>query len=190
MVGGRSARGSRRQSCCGKRRRPVSARCGRCSPGSRALRPFRPFAARRRSAILVAVGVAYWIAYATPVFAVKQVDVRGAPPALTREVTQATSDLMGKSLVAVDARQVEGGLARASGGRGGDVDRAFPHTLVVADRARAARCGDPAGALRLARDRRRQGDRDDPDRYPARAAASLARARDEHPGRRPGSRRR
>jgi cell division protein FtsQ len=81
--------------------------------------------------ILVAVGAAYWIAYATPVFAVQRVEVRGAPPQLSREVTRATEDLVGRSLVAVDAAEVEGRLRALPAVAGVSVDRAFPHTLVV-----------------------------------------------------------
>jgi cell division protein FtsQ len=77
------------------------------------------------------VGLAYWAAFATPVFALRHVDVRGAPPTLTREVTRTTSDLMGKSLVAVDAAQVEGELHELPAVAGVTVDRAFPHTLVI-----------------------------------------------------------
>jgi cell division protein FtsQ len=80
---------------------------------------------------VVAVGIAYWVAYATPVFAVDHVVVRGAPPELSREVTRATRDLVGHSLVAVDADQVEGRLRALPAVAGVSVDRAFPHTLVV-----------------------------------------------------------
>ena len=79
----------------------------------------------------LAVGIAYWIAYATPVFAVERIDVRGAPPALSREVTKAIADVEGTSLVAVDADEVEGTLRTLPAVAGVSVDRAFPHTLVV-----------------------------------------------------------
>jgi cell division protein FtsQ len=81
--------------------------------------------------LVVAMGVAYWVAYATPVFAVEHVDVRGASPGLTRQVTHATEDLVGSSLVAVDANRVEGELRALPAVAGVSVDRAFPHTLVV-----------------------------------------------------------
>ena len=57
--------------------------------------------------------------------------VRGAPPALQRDVTRATSDLMGRSLVAIDAGEVEGDSDALPAVAGVSVDRAFPHTLVV-----------------------------------------------------------
>ncbi len=81
--------------------------------------------------IVLVVGVGYWIAYATPVFAIERVVVRGAPPELSREVTRATRDLVGRSLVAVDADQIEGRLRALPAVAGVSVDRAFPDTLVV-----------------------------------------------------------
>ena len=60
--------------------------------------------------VLVAIGFAYWLAYSTSVFAVDKVEVRGAPPGLAREVSLATGDLVGRSLVVVDTREVEGTL--------------------------------------------------------------------------------
>ena len=80
---------------------------------------------------LVAIAAAYWIAYATPVFAVKRVDVRGAPPGLAHQVARTTDGLMGKSLVAIDAGRVEGQLHELPAVAGVTVDRAFPHTLIV-----------------------------------------------------------
>jgi len=81
--------------------------------------------------VLVAAGASYWVAYSTPVFALERVDVRGAPPEVSREVTAATRDLMGRSLVAIDADEVEGTLRALPAVAGVSVDRAFPHTLVV-----------------------------------------------------------
>jgi cell division protein FtsQ len=82
-------------------------------------------------AVLVAAGIAYWTAYSTSVFAVERVDVRGAPPDVSRQVKKATRDLLGTSLVAVDADAVEGILRSLPTVAGVSVDRAFPHTLVV-----------------------------------------------------------
>ena len=81
--------------------------------------------------LVVAIGVAYWVAFATPIFAVQKVDVRGASPDLSRQVTRATRDLVGRSLVAIDATQVEGELRALPAVAGVSVDRAFPDTLVV-----------------------------------------------------------
>jgi cell division protein FtsQ len=81
--------------------------------------------------IVLAVGIAYWVAYATPVFAVERIEVQGASPSLSREVTHAIGDVKGESLVALDAAEVEGTLRTLPAVAGVSVDRAFPHTLVV-----------------------------------------------------------
>jgi cell division protein FtsQ len=81
--------------------------------------------------VLTAVAIAYWVAYSTSVFAVESVDVRGAPPEVARDVRAATRDLVGTSLVAIDADAVEGTLRALPAIAGVSVDRAFPHTLVV-----------------------------------------------------------
>jgi cell division protein FtsQ len=82
-------------------------------------------------AVVVAIGLGYWIAYATPVFAVDRVEISGAPPALERDVARATKDLIGQSLVSVDATDVEGRLRALPAVAGVSVDRAFPSTVVV-----------------------------------------------------------
>ncbi len=83
------------------------------------------------TAALVAIGIACFVAYATPVFALEKVEVTGAPPELTSEVRAATSVLIGESLVALDADEIEGKLRALPAVAGVSVDRAFPHTLVV-----------------------------------------------------------
>jgi len=81
--------------------------------------------------VLALVGVAYWVAHSTPVFALERVDVRGASPEVAREVRAATRHLVGQSLVAIDADAVEGTLRALPSVAGVSVDRAFPHALVV-----------------------------------------------------------
>ena len=81
--------------------------------------------------VLIVIAVAYWVAYSTSVFALERIDVRGAPPEVARDVRTATRDLLGTSLVAVDADDVEGTLRALPAVAGVSVDRAFPHTLVV-----------------------------------------------------------
>ena len=88
--------------------------------------------------ILVAVGAAYLLAYATPVFAVDRVDVRGAPPQLTRQVEAATQQFVGRSLVGVDPADVRGKILTIPGVAGVSVDRAFPSTLIVRVRSERA----------------------------------------------------
>jgi hypothetical protein len=82
-------------------------------------------------AIAAAAAAAYWAAHATSVFAVEQIEVRGAPPDVKRQVDAATRELLGRSLVAVDADDVEGSLRALPAIAGASVDRAFPHSLVV-----------------------------------------------------------
>jgi cell division protein FtsQ len=130
MVGGRSERGSRRHAAAAS----VVVPFPRGAAGARLdLVRFVPSGRSLLATfgLLVAVGVAYWLAYSTSLFAVHEVVVRGAPPALQREVTRATQGLVGKSLVSVDPRDVEGTLLELPAVAGASVDRAFPNTLVV-----------------------------------------------------------
>jgi cell division protein FtsQ len=82
-------------------------------------------------AIVAAVLAAYWGARATSVFAVADVDVQGAPPAVEQEVRQVAGQALGTSLLAVDARAIEDAVRSLPSVAGVSVDRAFPHTLVV-----------------------------------------------------------
>jgi cell division protein FtsQ len=82
-------------------------------------------------AVVAAVVAAYLVAYFTPVFALERVEIGGASPQLTREVRAATAELLGQSLVGVDAEEVEGMLRTLPAVAGVSVDRAFPNTLVV-----------------------------------------------------------
>lgn len=81
--------------------------------------------------MVAAVGVAYFVAYSTPVFALERVEIKGAPPELTREVRSTTAGLLGQSLVGIDAGELEAKLRALPAVAGASVDRAFPHTLVV-----------------------------------------------------------
>jgi len=82
-------------------------------------------------ALLVGVFAAYWGARATSVFAVERVTIQGAPPSVAREVRAATAGLRGKSLLSVNAGEVESKLGLLPTVVAANVDRAFPHTLVV-----------------------------------------------------------
>jgi cell division protein FtsQ len=130
MVGGRSERGSRRHAAAAS----VVVPFPRGAAGARL--DLVRFVPSGRSllvtyGLLVAVGVAYWVAYATPVFAIDKVQIEGAPPALDRDVTRATRDLVGRSLVSIDPDEVEGSLRSLPAVAGVSVDRAFPRTLVI-----------------------------------------------------------
>jgi cell division protein FtsQ len=130
MVGGRSARGSRRHGAAAS----VVVPFPRGAAGARL--DLVRFVPSGRSllvslVVLIAAGIAYWVAYSTSVFGLERVDVRGAPPDVARQVTLATRELVGQSLVAIDADAVEGTLRALPTVAGVSVDRAFPHTLVV-----------------------------------------------------------
>jgi len=132
MVGGRSERGPRRRAATAPR--SVVVPFPRGAAGARLdLVRFVPSGRSLLATfgLIVAIGAAYWLAYSTPLFAVHEVVVRGAPPALERQVTRATQDLVGKSLVSIDPGDVEGTLRELPAVAGASVDRAFPNTLVV-----------------------------------------------------------
>jgi cell division protein FtsQ len=74
---------------------------------------------------------AYVGARESSLFAVQSVDVRGAPPRISREVESSLGGLLGTSLLRLDRTDVERRLAALSDVRGISLDRSFPHTLVV-----------------------------------------------------------
>jgi len=130
MAGGRTERGSRRHA----RAASVVVPFPRGAAGDHLhLARFVPSGRSLAVAFAVVAGVAavYWGAYASSVFAVERVEVQGAPPEIVREVETATRDVLGTSLVAVDAEDVEGALRALPSVAGVSVDRAFPHSLVV-----------------------------------------------------------
>lgn len=85
-------------------------------------------------AIAALAGGVYLIARETSLFAVRSVQVEGAPPALAAQIRDALNPLVGSSLVkfnrAAAARRLEAIPVVA----GVAFDRAFPHTLKVAVR--------------------------------------------------------
>jgi cell division protein FtsQ len=130
MVGGRSARGSRRQGAAAS----VVVPFPRGAAGARL--DLARFVPSGRSLLislgaLTTVAIAYVVAYSTSAFALEHVDVRGATPEVASEVHAATRDLVGTSLVAIDADAVEGTLRALPAVAGVSVDRSFPHTLVI-----------------------------------------------------------
>ncbi|MGH3134173.1 MAG: cell division protein FtsQ/DivIB [Gaiellaceae bacterium] len=137
MAGGRTERGSRRRA----RAASVVVPFPRGEAGDRLdLARFLPSG---RSlvvgfALVACVLGAYWGARASSVFAVERVEVRGAPPDVARQVENATEDTVGRSLLAVDAGQVEAAVRAVPSVAGVSVDRAFPHTLVVRVAAKRA----------------------------------------------------
>ena len=85
--------------------------------------------------ILAAAGAAYLIARETSLFAIRTVEVRGAPPALAAQIRTALAPLEGTSLVAFDSTAARRRLAALPGVAAATYDRAFPHTLRVFVRA-------------------------------------------------------
>jgi hypothetical protein len=82
-------------------------------------------------AILVVVLGGYWVARETSVFAVRDIEVRGAPPQVTREVQRVVRGAVGESLLNVDAAAIEGSVRALPSVAAASVDRAFPHTLII-----------------------------------------------------------
>jgi cell division protein FtsQ len=130
MAGGRTERGSRR------RTRAASA----VVPFPRGVAGDRLDLARLvpsgRSlligfALVACVLGGYWGARFSPVFDVEQIEVKGAPPAVARDVKRAASEAVGTSLLSIDAGTLEDTLRALPSVAGVSVDRAFPNTLVV-----------------------------------------------------------
>jgi cell division protein FtsQ len=81
--------------------------------------------------IAIGAGLAYWGAVAAPVFDVERIEVRGATPAVERQVEAVASDLVGRSLVGLATDDLEGRARALPTVAAVSVDRSFPHTLVV-----------------------------------------------------------
>lgn len=97
---------------------------------------FVRFSPSRRSVaagfvILAVVLGGYFIARETSLFAVRSLDVRGAPPRLAAQVRQALAPLMGKSLVGLDGSAVLRRVDALPGVVSASYDRSFPDTLSI-----------------------------------------------------------
>ena len=80
--------------------------------------------------VAVAVG-GYAAARLTPVFAVEQVEVRGASPSLAAPVRGVLGEARGESLLALDLGSLEGRVLDLPEVASAQWDRAFPNRLVV-----------------------------------------------------------
>lgn len=130
MAGGRTERGSRRR----ERAASVVVPFPRGDSGNRL--DLVRFVPSGRSlalgfALVAAVLGAYWGARTTSVFAVEQVEIRGAPRAVEREVRALVGAEVGRSLLDLEPRAIEARVHNLPSVAGVSVDRAFPHTLVV-----------------------------------------------------------
>lgn len=94
-------------------------------------------------ALLAVAAGGYAVARTSSLFAVEQVRVEGATPALARKVREALSPSLGTSLIALDGAAVVGRVEQLPEVRSAVYDRAFPHTLVVTVRRER-----PAAVLR------------------------------------------
>lgn len=83
-------------------------------------------------AVLGVLGLLYLAARETPLFAVREVDVTGAPPAVRKAVLEAAAPVLGESLVALDRDELRRSLEALPTVRSLRIDRAFPHTLRIA----------------------------------------------------------
>jgi cell division protein FtsQ len=80
-------------------------------------------------ALLGAGVLAYFGARESSLFALRSIEISGAPPRVAAHVRTALRPLDGKSLLAVDRADVERRLAKLSDVAGVSFDRDFPHTL-------------------------------------------------------------
>lgn len=138
------ASGSRRGICRGELGRVAVKRQSE-APARAAVLPFPHRLARRLGprlapsrqslavglALVIAAAGAYALARETSLFAVRAIDVRGAPKSVAAQVERAVADVRGTSLVGIDGdallRRVElvPSVATAT------YDRAFPRTLII-----------------------------------------------------------
>jgi cell division septal protein FtsQ len=97
------------------------------------------------AALLVGGLVAFGVARQSSLFAVRTVDVRGASPALERQVRAALAPLVGTNLVSLEGDAVRRRLADLPQVRGATFDRAFPRSgSSVGPRRRARPPQSPA----------------------------------------------
>jgi cell division protein FtsQ len=87
------------------------------------------------AAIAALACAAYAGARTTSVFAVREIHVVGAPPAVAEEVHRALRPIAGESLVRIDPATLDVRLASLPDVVSARYDRAYPHTLVVYVRA-------------------------------------------------------
>jgi cell division protein FtsQ len=102
------------------------ARVRRALPDSPAIR-----AVAAAACVVVAAAGAYLLARNTPMFAVNEVAVTGAPPDVAAQVRSALGYVEGQSLLALDAGAAVDTLERLPTVFSATYDRDFPHTLRV-----------------------------------------------------------
>jgi cell division protein FtsQ len=83
------------------------------------------------AAVVAVIALAYVAARTTPLFAVKRVEVRGAPPEAAAEVETAVARFVGTSLVALDGGELIRRVESLPTVVSAEYDRAFPNTLTI-----------------------------------------------------------
>ena len=83
-------------------------------------------------AVVALAGLAYLAARETPLFALRDVEVSGAPRGLEKEVRRAAAPFVGESLVVLDRDALRRSLEALPAVRSLRIDRAFPHSLRIA----------------------------------------------------------
>jgi cell division protein FtsQ len=114
----------------------TAAVSGAASPSRSKAGRFTRFAPTRRSviaglALAGVAGAAYFVARDTGMFAVRRIEISGAPPVVARQVLHSLAPLVGTSLVALDGPGLEGRVDALPSVVAVRYDRAFPHTLRV-----------------------------------------------------------
>jgi len=105
-------------------------RAGAAAPGRSRLLPSRRSLAIGL-AIVAAAGVAYVAARESSLFAVRTIEVVGAPPPLAAQVRTALVPMLGTSLLALDGSAVVRRVEALPGVLSAGYDRSFPHGLRV-----------------------------------------------------------
>jgi cell division protein FtsQ len=81
------------------------------------------------AAVVIAAGLMYVIARETPMFAVRTIEVQGAPPAVGQQVRVSLGRLSGTSLLVLDGAAVVRTVEDLPTVVSASYDRDFPHTL-------------------------------------------------------------
>jgi cell division protein FtsQ len=82
-------------------------------------------------AMLLAGLGSWWVARESSFFAVRRVEVVGAPPGVSKQVERAVANEVGSSLVRLDAARIRSRVLELPTVRAAAIDRAFPSTLRI-----------------------------------------------------------